>query len=281
MELISLFFLTICSGLISSLNLSLIGSQLASRGQSVQSMVLAVGMSLGIILTMGLSHNLDEQHSFHLLPILGGVFFGISLLLLTQLISKKIQGNKSSYFISIYAILLALTHLVTNIIPGLETHMAQNYFGDIAVMSDEENYINLVISGISLIILLKFWNKISFVSFQTAIFGGSFWQIHSKKINLIFWFLSILVLIMSIHFLGFLFSLALLFIPSALLSKKEKSLRFFTIQLLLLASISEITGFILSLYFGNLPTTPVIILSLLFWALIFNFLEKIYYLRRR
>jgi ABC-type Mn2+/Zn2+ transport system permease subunit len=280
MELISLFFLTICSGLISSLNLSLIGAQLASRGQSVQSMVLAVGMSLGIILTMGLTHNLDEQHTFHLLPILGGIFFGISLLLLTQLIAKKIQGNKSSYFISIYAILLALTHLVTNIIPGLETHMAQNYFGDIAVMNDEENYINLFVSGFSLIVLLKFWKKISFVSFQTAIFGGSYWQLGSKKVNWIFWFFSILILIMSIHFLGFLFSLALLFIPSALLMKKDKSLRLFTGQLLLLSAISEITGFLVSLYFGNLPTTPVIILALLFWALVFNFLERIYYLRR-
>mgnify|MGYP001121581095 CR=1 FL=1 len=267
-ELLSVYHWTIAAGVLTSVALALIGSQLASRSQSVQALVISQGSSLGAVAGFGFLHLLDSSHdhgefSLLSLPLAGSLLAGSGAALLCEKMIRPSLPARNSHYIALFAIFLSLTYLVTALVPSLETHMATQYFGDLAVITDRESQLSLVIAFIALCLLGHFWRTISAASFEIATFGRVLPGGSKPAVNRLFVGLALITICVSIQFMGLLFTISALFLVPVILSHKLEGLWNYTIATALIAAIGTVSGFILSLWHGSLPTVPAITLSFL------------------
>lgn len=267
-ELLAVYHWTIAAGIITAVTLALIGSQLASRSQSVQALVISQGSSLGAVGGFGLLHLLHDSHehgdfSLLSLPLAGSLLFGTCAAFLCERLIRPGLPARNTHYMSIFAVFLSLTYLVTALVPSLETHMATQFFGDLAVISNQESLFSLAISLVSLILLFRFWREISEASFDVATFGRVLPGRSKPAINRLFTVLSLVTICVSIQFMGLLFTISSLFLVPVILSKKLQGLKIYTIGTALIAAIGTFSGFIISLWHGTLPTVPAISLSFL------------------
>ena len=81
--------------------------------------------------------------------------------------------------------------------------------------------------------------------------------------------ISVALICLSVQFLGFLFTVACLFLPTAIFSYLAGSgLKFHAKLCLSTAALSALTGFLLSLQFTRLPTVPSVVVSMFMIALV-------------
>src|SRR5690606_36458631 len=110
-QLLSIYVWTIFAGVMTAAALTLIGSQLASRGQSVQALVISQGSSLGAVAGFGLLHLFHYSHdhgdfSLFSLPLLGSLLAGTGAALLCERITLP---ARNTHYIALFAVFLSLT----------------------------------------------------------------------------------------------------------------------------------------------------------------------------
>ena len=98
-------------------------------------------------------------------------------------------------------------------------------------------------------------------SFETAIYGleKNFIVSRSKWLEFCVSLLSTVFICFSIQFLGLLFTLSCLFIPTSIFAYYNKgSVRSHLLKCILVSAISAVSGLLFSLYFSSLSTVPCI-----------------------
>lgn len=251
----------IASGLL-ALSLAVIGAQVAARDRAMQTLCLSQGALLGVLVSIGLLGGYGHPEEPGLFfPFVGSIVGTLFTFGASEIFVKKIDSSKNTYFAAFFAVLLAAGHCVTAMFPGLETHMTQRYFGDLAVITDNAAIAGIVVSvtsGVSLIFIAEKLTKASFFESALGIQTEDFSR--PKRWLMVFFILALISF--STQVMGLLFTVTALFVPTAVLSQMSGGYRDHLQACALIASLSTMGGFILSLIGPALPTVPLVSLTM-------------------
>lgn len=274
-EVFFLYRWTLLAGSIHAAALSLLGCHLAGRDRSMQTVCLSQGATLGVLLSLGTSLLLGiemtgEHHELraHLIPLVASMTCSGIVFFLTQRLSTRRQVSKNTLFSSIFSVLLASSYFVTGIFPGLESHMTQAYFGDLATATLIDSFLILILGLIGLFVLTLYWRPITNRTFELAVFGENTLSSNRKRWNWIFDLLTLLMLSFSVQFVGFLFTVSCLFLPTTVMSstRKQGIIHHFSLCTMV-SGIGAAGGLSLSLLFTRLSTVPSVVLTTLALAI--------------
>lgn len=267
-SIFQLYGLTLFASLFLAGGLSLLGTQLAAKDRAMQTLCMGQGAMLGVLLGLGLSQTLfSSLHSDDYLPLLFAIAAAaLSFFISESLVAKKLASS-NTHFTSFFAALLSGGYLVSSLFPALENHMAQKYFGDLATLGGNESKVALGM-GIGLIaIFLLFGRKFSEHSFEMMIAGKTRRSFALHPLDL----LTIVAICTCVQTVGYLFTIACLFIPTAFASRTlTAGLRKHFAFCLILSSLATGFGFALSLVETNLPTVPTIIACMIVFGFVAN-----------
>lgn len=268
MELFELYRWTFVAGCLASTVLALLGTHLATRDRAMQTLCVGQGAMVGVLLGLGFWGAVDS-HSSTPIPFASALVLAALTFVLTDVLVAGRTASKNTTFALIFAVLVAAGHLVSAIFPALESHLAQVYFGDLATLSVRDSKATVVLSALALLILVLGRKTLARRSFEHAIFGQEAvrgWG--DRAVAAGFFLLTLLVLSMSVQFVGFLFTVAMLFMPTGGLALlKTKGLRLHLVLAVVLAASSSAAGFLISLRITSLPTVPTIV-GILFASLL-------------
>ena len=114
-------------------------------------------------------------------------------------------------------------------------------------------------------------------SFETAIYGleKNFIVSRSKSLELFVSILSTVFICFSIQFLGLLFTLSCLFIPTSIFAYHNLgSVRSHILKCILVSAVSSLGGLLFSLYYSSLSTVPCIVMALVLIGLIVSLFNR-------
>jgi hypothetical protein len=150
---------------------------------------------------------------------------------------------------------------VSALFPALENHMTQVYFGDLATLTTFDAKLTLGISGIACLASVLLWKGLARQSFELATFGEGFLNRVALRERALFSLGALTLVCFSVQLVGFLFTVAALFLPTTLLTFLGRGgLRLHLGLCALLAGAGALSGFLLSLHYTRLPTVPSIVL---------------------
>ena len=278
-ELFWIYVWTIIAGTLAAAVLALWGSHVSARDQSVQVTCIGQGAMLGVLVGIVLAAQLGGQGVDSIVPTLLGLGFGGGIAALGNWIVKGESPSQSTIFISVFGLLLALNSLTGSLFPGLERHLAQVFFGDLATLTEEHARIFAAGSLFLLVLNLVFWKSLIRRSFDLSTFGQSLTMV--KVPVLVAEVFNFVFLCLAVQYLGFLFTLCALFLPTTFANfLSPRSLKEYLSIILLTAFLSVPAGFLISLTFTHLPTVPTVAIAMsviaVFSGLACRFWNKLY-----
>ncbi len=261
-NLFVLYQWTILGGAFAAVALALLGAQLSTRDRAMQTLCVGQGAMVGVLLALGILPLIGIEHS-DLMPFLAAFGVSAAVFLFTDGLAAARMASRNTAFAYTFAVLLAAGYLVSALFPALESHMAQVYVGDLATLSNHEAIATAIASLVAGAILASGWRRFSHQSFECALFGEPSASRQAPGRMTLFRFLTLAMLCVSVQFLGFLFTVALLFLPTGILSRmKTKGLALHLSLCAAVALVASVSGFLLSLNFTRLPTVPMIVVML-------------------
>lgn len=263
-DLIKIYMWSIISGVCVGAALSLMGAQLASRGEAMKSFLLSQAAALGILIALMLEILVspDHKHELGLFPILMGFITSTLLFYALRKQTNKNEPSKNTYYLSIFAIFLAIESICIALVPGLDGHAKNSYIGDLSLISNIEAQFISVISLIILIYLWCNWKKISYSSFLKNTFDQYLLPKELKKCESTFIFMTLSLITLSIELLGLLFTLSCLFIPIVMIHKRSLNLQMIKSSLIFITLFGVTTGIFLSFNIMKFPTVPAITITI-------------------
>lgn len=265
LSLVLLYKWAILAGVVAAPALAIVGCHLAARDKAMQTLCVGQGASLGVLVGLGILKSAGvSETSEGFWPLLTSLLFSVATFFLSEKIVNHRQASKNTFYSAIFASLLATGHLVCALSPHLENHMTQVFFGDLATLTNPESIVSIVLGGCLLAMMIAWWRPLSGQSFSHAIFGDKV-MLHSLGLRAqTFNYLSLFAVAFSVQFLGFLFTVACLFLPTTLLvGFSSRTLKRHFSWCAGLAASATLAGFLLSLEFTRLPTVPVIVMIVL------------------
>lgn len=258
-ELILIYKWAILAGMAMAPALALIGGQLAARDQAMQTLCVGQGATLGVLLGLGILKMAEAGTSAEAIgPFFTAGIFSVLTYLATERTIRKRQASKNTVYSSVFAVLLALGYLVCAVFPPLENHMSQVFFGDLATLSNGEAGVTVFLGGLALLLFTKSWRLITRQSFHHAVFGRE-----PSAMEGVFPWLLVAALSFCVQYLGFLYTMACLFLPTTIASRiRGRGIRFHFVFSSLLGALSALVGFLLSLRYSQLPTVPLIVIAM-------------------
>lgn len=252
---LSLYRWGILAGVAMSVVLSTLGIHLASRDRAVQTVCVSQGAMLGVLVALGILGTNDAEGLEGIVPVLAaslgaaGAYYG-------TLLGARYRSSENTYFAAMFGFLLALGVLVTAFFPRLESHATHVYFGDLATLSDEDAKFCLCLS---LAIAAWLWlnrRRNLRQSFELSVFGGSFSSTWTFDL------ISLVAIGFSVQYLGFLFTISMLFLPTVIAARSRRVGGQFHFWLVLTMAVGgSALGFVLSLANTRLATVPTIVVG--------------------
>jgi ABC-type Mn2+/Zn2+ transport system permease subunit len=258
--LLALYAWVLPAGILLAVALSEIGAHLATRERSIQTLCLSQGALLGVLLGLGLTktviHADPESHTW---PLLFSTLTSMTTGYLTSKLSERKEGSKNTLFLAIFATLLAAGFFVSVIFPELESHMSSIYFGDLATLTNFDAQLTIIISSGALLFLMVFMDRFTDQSFEIAVFGRRTALTRSLTF---FDLLSVGMVCYSVQFVGLLFTLSMLFLPTTLGTFfRRTGVRAHRFFIVFTTAFGCGLGFFLSLLGNRIPTVPMIVAS--------------------
>lgn len=255
LDLFYLYRWTIPAGACFALLLSILGIHLSARGKSLQSFCVTQGAMVGVLLGTGL----------HIWPTLTALSVATLSFYGSDWLSKKATADKSTVFGAFFIGLLTLSYFISILFPALEMHMASVFFGDVATLSITISKRLLPLGLVLLALLLYYRRPLLNQSFEIALFGEeASKQMSHKKWTPFFLSVSLIILSLSVQWLGFLFTISFLYLPTVILGfTQRQGLKRHLILSGVVSVFSVVIGFGLSLLLPHLPTVPSIVMILI------------------
>lgn len=267
--LLQLYWPSILVASLAAVVLSQLGSHMAGRDQSLKVVCMAQGATTGVLLSLVAlllfagEHMLEEavlQSS--ILPMLGGFAISVAIGGFLEHIANRSVASRNTYFIAVFTVLMAGNALISRAFPNLDQHFSRVFFGDITTASKEDLYILMSASLLTLLLYGLSWQSYVRETFEYAFFG--FIQEHRatwQRIGFDLWSLAYLCL--AIQSLGFIGTMALLFLPTLILKtwpNHRISSHLLAVGIFALLTIP--VGFVFSLMLPQLPTVSVLVLTM-------------------
>lgn len=263
MELVILYKWVFLLLLVSSACLVLVGIHLTPRQQGVNTVMLTQVSSFGVLLGLLINESFFHYESLDFIfPLLVSLSFTF---LTSYLIESFKKDFGESFYLVVFLLFMALSYWICSFFPGLDSHHADSFFGDIVTIHGVE--LILAVLGFSFGAFFLLLNQRSFLkkSFELEIFGK---QVQNSKRDL-FWPVSISLMVLGIFSLGMLYTLSFLLIGPTLLAFRSISFKIYLKLLVIVSCTSSVLGFLISLYFTRMSTVPsIVILLTIFCALI-------------
>lgn len=257
--MLGLYKWSLLAGVLAATALAILGVQLGTRDRGMQTMCIAQGAMFGVLFSLGIVGSEAASHG-SLFPLFGSLSAAALCFIATEWVANKRPASKNTFFAFAFSFLLAMSHLVSSIFPALENHLAQIYFGDLATLGTRESWFTSAFSLAAILFLVKLRYFFSSGSFNHAVYGiqnqirNGFW--HRNLFNIT----AVLMVCFSVQYLGFLFTISLLFVPTAILIFSPRNgLMGHMVLCGGFAALSGAAGFLLSLHFTRLPTVPAIV----------------------
>lgn len=275
-ELFLLYWPTMLAAAVTAAALAVAGAILVTRQAAVQTLAVSQGAGLGV--SLGLLFALllfPDQHLEHtILPTLLGLAASGFSFAVTGWLAQK-NHSPTVVYLGAFAFLWALTQLITGFFPVVESHATALYFGDLVTLTQGESFFFLGLAVASSIFLIWNWRALSQRAFRASILSEPI-QL-TRFLDAGFYGISLLLICFSVQLLGLLFTLACLFLPTALYSFSPKvgvarHLRRASLSAALAAGI----GFEISLLDSRFLTTPLIAVLLLFFPALHLLAERIF-----
>ncbi len=278
-EAILLYKWAVISSLVIAPALALVGAQTLARNWTLRALIVGQAASLGtyvgllLIAMLGIVHDTGNpsddviQYVLVLLisVLVAALLGGLSVKLEARLI-READPNRTGFAVAQYAILMAATAAVMALSPHLESHLASAFTGDLSTASDLESRLTLAFSlGVFGWIWLN-WVGLSKIAFEKTVLLNA-----QAKHEILFSLIALFAMALSMHSLGVLFVVGSLFIPSSVLmafGKRRSRLLDFRRKLCAVSICGTLAGFLVSLTFHEIPTTPAIIFFQFFAAVI-------------
>lgn len=253
-QLLSIYGWTIAASMFLAAGLALMGSQLAARDRAMQTLCMGQGAMLGVLLGLGLAVH-------PLFPLLSALISAALTFGISEFLVARRMASSNTHFSSLFAVLLAGGYMISALFPALENHMAQKYFGDLATLSTVESYWGLIGGLFLLLTMIRFQRRFTCESFEKAISAG---HLSRRMPFSSFDIIALVTLCFSVQTVGYLFTIACLFIPTSIASRQlAAGLRRHLLFCGLTAFVAAGAGFLLSLHSSQLPTVPTIIVAML------------------
>jgi ABC-type Mn2+/Zn2+ transport system permease subunit len=268
-DLLKIYWLSIIASAVLASGLALLGAQVAARDRAMQTLCVGQGATFGVLLGISLVTTFSKAAS-SIAESLVVFLFALSASALTWFWGENITKTKSAstntHFASQFSVLMALGFILTAVNPTLESHMSQKYFGDLATMND---FTAVFVGGLGLITTLGlaiFAKHVTGDSFAAAILG-----VRGGRTEPYFTIGTVLLLCLSVQLVGFLFTVACLFIPTATLSMSQQAgLQRHLSRCAVVASLGTVAGFLLTLVIPSLPTVATVVCAVSILSLVFQ-----------
>lgn len=261
MEMLKFYALNIVVGCFMAVSLGHYGIHLVGRRKSLETLMIGQTMQFGIIfgafITSIIFAESDFLHEEHF-----GLFASLILAALFYILHGKVSSIwpflKTEFSLIIIILSIALSHIFTAINPLIESHFVRSFVGDIVTASRVENYLLLIITIICSIYFFINRDKILSITIDHGLYGRS-----GQKKYFIFDIFVFVLMCISIHVFGLLFSLGMLLVPIIFFNLlRAVTHSKMLLYIVIFNSFSVIFGFLLNTYYENLPTSPVIVLVL-------------------
>lgn len=263
-SLVALYQFTILAGVVTAVALAWTGIFLATQGRSAQTLCVSQGASLGVLMGMQAvcTFQGDEALVSSPWPALAGILTAALIYVILDRFTKRAPVRNVVY-IALFAFLWALSPLLAGLFPRIDDHLTQVYFGDLVTLSDRNTWLALGIASAQGLYLILTHKPLTRLSFDIALTGSNVFPASalSKTYQLRgFQVLSLVLVCFSVQFLGLLFTLGALFLPTVILSRPARpGLLRHTLTALLCSTLGALLGFVLSLLSGKLSTVPTVI----------------------
>jgi ABC-type Mn2+/Zn2+ transport system permease subunit len=260
MELLLVYWPNLLATVLFGTLLPFLGAHLVARGDSVKMLSMSQAAGLGITIAMLFLKifSIEQENKTFLVPILLGFIFSVSCFFGSIFIEKDGEQN-TGLFLSLFLCFWAITQALIGFFPAIEALQTNIYFGDIVTLTKTHSILfSLGATALITYGLIRFqWLKQR--TFDLAVLLLP-WQ---WKKDFGFAALSLLAVTFSIQFLGLLFTLSCLFLPTVMLSfASALGVNIHIRRSMFIGGIASFIGFMLSLLDSRLLTTPTI--SILF-----------------
>ncbi len=256
-DLIYIYRYAIIAGVTVAPTLALLGCQIAARDKAVQALCISQGAMFGAVVGLFVGHFFEMKGLS--IPI---VFISATIsFVLGEILTSKKLASRNTLLTALFGALLALGYLFSACFPGVENHMTQVFFGDLATLSNTESFLAIGLGLAAILALTRSSQTHTRASFLDAVFGQGSYSRQRRWDG--FSVLSLAVIAISVQLVGFLFTITMLFIPTSLaLIAGNAGLRAHLVLSAVTASLAAGVGFHLSLHYTKLPTVPIIVVSL-------------------
>lgn len=186
----------------------------------------------------------------------------------------------------IFVSFTAFSQILLTLGGNVKNHFMAAYFGDILTSQISFLSIPVILIGISILLFILFYRRILFLSFDEDEFRTR--KLSYFGIEILFYFILIVLISISVNMLGAFFSIAHLLIPVYIALFFARSMWFLFVFSFLFSLFSTIIGFGLSVipykYAGNeinLPTSSIIVVCMTVFAVsIVLFRKSFRYVRK-
>ena len=249
-EALEFYWPAVIVAILFALTLSYTGVHLVARKQALilipQAQVTVISILVGILFFHEEENLVVMVFSFLMTFVSGIVLYRFS---------QSLKGFRAEWMLGLFFVLMAIGHSLTRFFPILESHFHQSFQGDIVTASNKSLLMASIIISFTILVLVKRFNKERFLSFELAI--------GKNQKQLIFNLIVSLILTIGVYLLGSAFSVSFLILPSLLIARFSKSYLNHITMVLMVSFLSSLSGFLLSLEFSFLATTPTMVLMLI------------------
>lgn len=232
--------------------LGFVGAHLAGRDRSLQTIATAQGGVLGIVCGLALAALFGEAHPPYGLPLATALAVAAVVYAACDWAARRWPASRGTTFVSIYAATVASGNLVAGVVPGLEAHLAQIYTGDVATLSDVAARVAMGLAAVVGGLFVQFRRPLLDAAIDAGLYGRADGPTERRFVAVV-----LLVLCFGVGTFGLLFTLSMLFLPTALLARLlPGGARRHLCACAGTAALGALLGFALSLRFPSLPTAP-------------------------
>lgn len=248
------------------------GTHLSARGKTLLSLNASQGAEVGtlVMFIVIFQNTFDKSIGATALGLLGACGGAMAAGWLATKFQNRFSDTKGDSLFSLWILFFAGTQILIASHPALESHFARALVGDITTMTDGD--LMILASACSLLTFVFFFqrHKILRATFQQELMNR---PSDTLPGNGHLFFLALTAL--STWATGFLLTCAFLFLPTTLLSLSPRTgARRHIRRCVVCSTVSAPLGMLVSLWIPQIPTVPVICMTLAGVAIFLTFIQK-------
>ncbi len=242
------------AAILASIPCGIIGSFIVVR----RSTYIAGAISHSLLGGMGIAYYLHIAHDLKAItPLHGAIAAAVGAAIIIGTVSSSGKHRTDTVLSAVWSIGMALGIVFIMATPGYGQDLMSYLFGNILMVSRNDLLLMVILNGIIVINIVLFYPKLLAVSFHREL--AELRGIRVRIYEMLFLILSALTIVLLVHVVGIVMSIALLTLPAASAGYLFNRLSLMMIAATVFCMLFTAGGLILS-YAPEWPTGPTIII---------------------